>query len=282
VGVFCGAAASVASHCTIYGNKIQGSAGTHPASATAILCQQGGCMRIARNVVSGNAGGDVIGISIASSGPLVERNDVSGGCGSGLSYGVLADDTYARLENNVIRGATCATGVATTEASGVHANVASGMNEIDVDSNTIDAGGAGACAGSAATLAVRAGTTAPTGNGQRGVFRSNILGAGACNTRYGFQETDPGTSVRLFDNNDLVPTTNLYYFRNAATLTLSMVNSMGHTGNISADPMFTAATDLHLMAGSACVNAGSTVDAPKLDYDGKARDAKPDIGAFER
>jgi hypothetical protein len=30
------------------------------------------------------------------------------------------------------------------------------------------------------------------------------------------------------------------------------------------------------------VNAGTTTGAPKRDFDGKARDAKPDIGAFEQ
>jgi hypothetical protein len=287
VGVFCGAAANVASRCTIFGNKIQGSSGTHPASATAIQCQQGGCMRIARNVVVGNGGVDVIGISIASSGPLVERNDITGGCGTGLTYGVLADDTYARLENNVIRGAVCSSSTSPTTVSGVLANVSSSQNEVDMHSNTIDAGGTGACVGAAATLGVRAGTSQPTGGGLRGVLRNNILRAGGCTSmRYGLLDTDTGASLRLIESNDFDPTsapTALYRYRAANNMSLNGINSPASRKNISVDPMFVSATDLHLMAGSACVDAGTTVGAPALDYDGKARnDGRPDIGAFER
>jgi hypothetical protein len=289
VGIFCGAAANVASLCTVLGNKlVQGSSGPHPATATAILCQQGGCSRIARNTISGTAGGDVIGISIAASGPLVERNDISGGCGTGLTYGVLADDSYARLENNVIRGATCATSSSTTQVSGVYVNVASSTNEVEVHSNTIDGGGGmGTCTkGAGATLGVRSGTSGP-GGGVRGIFRNNILGAGNCSTRYDFWESDTGTSPRLVENNDFDPSSSpaaLYFSRAATPLSLSMINSSaaGRSGNISAAPMFTSATDLHLMAGSMCVDMGLTLGAPKLDYDGKTRDAKPDMGAFER
>jgi hypothetical protein len=56
----------------------------------------------------------------------------------------------------------------------------------------------------------------------------------------------------------------------------------GAAGNISADPTFVGAGDLHLQPGSPCVNAGTPAGAPKIDFDGKARDDKPDIGAFER
>ena len=55
------------------------------------------------------------------------------------------------------------------------------------------------------------------------------------------------------------------------------------SGNISVDPMFVAApSDLHLGAASLCADTGTTVGAPARDYTGKARDAKPDIGAYER
>jgi hypothetical protein len=42
------------------------------------------------------------------------------------------------------------------------------------------------------------------------------------------------------------------------------------------------AFDAHLAAGSAAINAGSRADAPATDFDDRARDSAPDIGAYER
>ncbi|HEX5100381.1 MAG TPA: choice-of-anchor Q domain-containing protein [Polyangiaceae bacterium] len=40
-------------------------------------------------------------------------------------------------------------------------------------------------------------------------------------------------------------------------------------------------SDQHLPAGSACISAGSTTDAPLVDFDGDPRDSEPDIGPDE-
>ncbi|MBI4470966.1 MAG: hypothetical protein HY650_16755 [Acidobacteria bacterium] len=42
------------------------------------------------------------------------------------------------------------------------------------------------------------------------------------------------------------------------------------------------AFDAHLMPGSPAIDAGTTAGAPRDDYDGRSRDARPDIGAYER
>jgi hypothetical protein len=57
----------------------------------------------------------------------------------------------------------------------------------------------------------------------------------------------------------------------------------GGTGNISSDPQFVNATsgDYHLKPGSPCVDTGTTVGAPATDIEGTARDATPDMGAYE-
>ena len=56
-------------------------------------------------------------------------------------------------------------------------------------------------------------------------------------------------------------------------------------GNINADPLFVdpAKGDLHLKAGSPCINAGTATKAPTTDKEGNARSigSAPDIGAFE-
>ena len=41
------------------------------------------------------------------------------------------------------------------------------------------------------------------------------------------------------------------------------------------------AFDAHLLAGSPAIDAGTTTGAPAVDFDGRPRDARPDIGAYE-
>ena len=56
------------------------------------------------------------------------------------------------------------------------------------------------------------------------------------------------------------------------------------TGDRGADPLFSSAwpsTDLHLRAGSPAVDAGDASLAPAFDLEGRPRDARPDLGAYE-
>ncbi len=59
----------------------------------------------------------------------------------------------------------------------------------------------------------------------------------------------------------------------------------GINGNLSADPLFVngATGDYHLQVGSPAINAGSSVGAPNVDFDGTLRpiNGNWDIGAFE-
>ncbi len=50
---------------------------------------------------------------------------------------------------------------------------------------------------------------------------------------------------------------------------------------VRAAAAFVGPTDFHLAATSPAIGAGSAVYAPSSDFDGTARDAAPDIGAFE-
>lgn len=45
--------------------------------------------------------------------------------------------------------------------------------------------------------------------------------------------------------------------------------------------LFAAAGDYHLKTGSPAIDAGTTTSAPIVDLEGKVRDAKPDVGAYE-
>ena len=287
-GVVCAAAGGAASRCAVIGNKqIQGATSNHPTQSIGVACD-GGCARVAGNVITGNSGGDVIGVWVNGGGPLVERNTITGGCGTRSTAGLFVDNSSGRVENNLVRGAVCANNLTTAQAAGLHVHVGAGANEVDVHSNTVDAGGSGACSGAAVVF----GATATASQALRkGIFRNNILRVGACGTtRYGFWEDSPPVKPRIFENNDLDPTgtpTALYLDGNTTPLTTeAAVNALTGTiasGNISADPMFVAApSDLHLGAASRCADTGTTAGAPARDYAAKARDAKPDIGAYER
>jgi hypothetical protein len=285
-GVFCGADGGVASRCLVTNNRlVQGSPSVHPTTSTGVACEAGGCARVSGNRLAGTNGGTAIGLSLAGSSAFVDRNEITGGCGS-KTIGVLAEDASARLENNLVRGAICGPNQATLDVAGLRVHVAAGGNELDVHSNTIDAGGMGSCSGTAASLGL-GGAAAPSG--ARGVFRNNVLRAGNCAiARYDFLEESAKIGPRLFENDDLDPTgtpTALYLTGAGKPLaTAAAVNMLaGASGNVSGDPRFVGPADYHLSSGgSACVDMGTTKGAPKADFDGKARDDKPDIGAFER
>jgi hypothetical protein len=56
-------------------------------------------------------------------------------------------------------------------------------------------------------------------------------------------------------------------------------------GDLTSDPLFMSGwqeVDLHLQAGSPALNAGYVDGAPTDDVDGHARDAEPDMGAYEQ
>ena len=144
-GVYCGADATSASRCSVMGNKlIQGTSSTHPTQSFAVACDVGACARVAGNTLLGGGGGTVVGLSLRGTGAFVDRNTITGGCGSKTTTAVLADDSASRIENNVVRGAACIGNTSTPEADGVRVHVGISGNEVDVSSNTIDAGGAGA------------------------------------------------------------------------------------------------------------------------------------------
>ncbi|MCX7015471.1 MAG: right-handed parallel beta-helix repeat-containing protein [Candidatus Sumerlaeota bacterium] len=123
-----------------------------------------------------------------------------------------------------------------------------------------------------------------------------ICGAGATvannvivNHEVNILESVAGSTPAAVRNNLLSRASSCQYWANGNTAlnTQSEINSLAYAqGNVvGPDPLFLddSAGDLHLQAGSPCIDAGSPVDSVPTDYDKNARPAgaAPDIGAFE-
>lgn len=295
-GVHCGANANmVASQCVVLGNKlIQGSQFGFPPSATGVRCDNGGCMRVANNVITGRGGVDSYGITIETTGTVVDNNLVRGGCSSNSATGILATDVFSRVQNNRVFGfsqidCSGAGGAAVKQSTGMRAIIAPGANEIDVHSNDFIGGDSmGQCVSVGVALDV--GLVKPAGG--VGIFRNNIFLSGVCaTTRLGFSELTDGADPRVFENNNFDPAgapTALYMDEAASPLVTAMaidgLVDMTVKGTLSGSSLFMAfPTDLHIQSGSVCEGAGTPVGAPAVDMDGAPRDpATPDIGADER
>ena len=276
--------------CAVLGNAmIQGSTTVRAGlTAAGVACKDQGCVRVAQNIVTGSSGNDVIGIWLQNDGATVQQNRIVGGCGLQSAAGILADDSFARIENNVVSGGLCQAPLGASPLSvGLRVYGADGPNELDVHSNSIDGGGnTGLCTSVAVEYGAGANSPPTT---SKGIYRNNILRAGACNTRIDFSEVLPACDPRLFENNDLDPTgsTVLYFNEDTTSIRVAAtVNALTDTGahnNLGVNPMFVNfPTDLHLGPGSACIGAGTPTGAPAADYDDKARSVThPTIGAFE-
>jgi hypothetical protein len=294
-GVSCEANSNgLASQCTVLRNGlIQGASSSRIGISIGVACVGGGCSRVAGNVITGNLGGDVVGVVLRGTAAAVQRNKITGGCGTRTAAGLLAEDVSSRIDDNLVSGGSCntsgSTATPTPETAGLHVHNADGPSEPDIHSNTIDgAGSASACTSMGVDWSLGSNLTL---TGPKGMVRNNIIRAGLCNTRWDFAERDHAADPRLFQNNDLDPTgTPAALYRNEGSMSINSsdevnrLNDITAAGNFSADPMFVSYPgDLHLGAGSACVNAGTTQGAPAIDFDGKPREpTKPDVGAYER
>ncbi|HTM23244.1 MAG TPA: hypothetical protein VL172_22135 [Kofleriaceae bacterium] len=288
-GVFCGTSSqtNVPSRCVVTDNPdIQSATAGVPPESTGIRCEDGGCMRIARNGISAHGAVRTNGIWLGRTGALVSDNDISGGCGTTSAFGVHAIASSARLDNNRIFAGFCENNTSVALFVGVDAVIEAGASELDVHSNHIDGRGAAAPCRSVG-IRLSPGAVAPAAGS--GKFKNNIVRAGLCSTSYAIEELTGGADPRELWNNDLAPNdspTALYRDEGTTDWTqISDVNALTDTSaqaNISADPLQVSyPTDLHLSSGSVCTDAGTPAGAPALDMDGDPRDATPDIGPDE-
>ncbi len=291
-GVHCAAnGQNVASRCIVVGNlEIRGSEAGYPPIATGVRCDDGSCLRVEDNVITGRGGVISTGLFLQRTGSYVSGNQIRGGC-SQTATGVHAEDASARVENNTVQGYTasdCTGNPPPAQTSvGMRVLVAQGIHELEVHSNTIDATGSNNnCTGRALELSIVG--MAPAGG--RGVFRNNILRAGACATRFDLVEMMTAADPRVFENNNLDSAGNptaLYRDENTTDLTMAaQVDALADmivAATLSVDSLLVnPPTDLHLQNGSPCIDAGTNAGAPLTDIDGAPRDQNPDIGADER
>jgi hypothetical protein len=242
------------------------------------------------NEISGVQGVTLVGISLATAPVFVARNHVSGGCASGSAVGIAALDSRARLENNVVLGgAPCASTTVTPTAAryvGLAAAATDVTHVIDVHGNDFDPGGmvlAGgtSCESLGIELSGRTGVRV-------GVLRGDVVLAGNCSGAYPIAEIDANSDPIALEHCDLFPRTGSPVYRDEGTTdiaTAALVNALGDTlitMNIDTPPGFMSyPADLHLAAGSMCIDQDTSVGAPIDDFDGRMRTPPADIGAFE-
>ncbi len=288
-GIFCGADASgISSRCAILGNaQVEGSAFGFPRSSAAVRCVDGACTRVERNFLDGVQGVASYGLILDGSGAFVDANLIRGGCGNSGSTGVLADDAFARLQNNAIFGGEdCNVApVLNPRFYGLDIKLRAGGNELDVHSNVIDPiGRSTLCESVAVNLEA-------SGGGGKTILRNNVLMAGRCQgaavaVREGDQSADPRiVEHNLFDT-DLYSPSALYLDEGTAALMsaaeIDALTDMTSGGNLEGDPDFVNhPQDLHLRSRSICIDAGTATGAPATDFEGDPRDAMPDIGRDE-
>jgi hypothetical protein len=252
-------------------------------TATGIRCEDNACLLVQGNaLVDAGRAQRTYGLWLDGSVARVQGNLIQGGCGSVSSTGILAADSGSRIDNNVIFGAAC-TG-AVVQPTGVSVLIGSSRKAVDVHSNTIDtAYGKGPCTGATLTFAARPGTA----GGVAGAVRNNILSHHVCSGTL-VQEQDSRSHARAIESNLFDRALDLPVFLADGKNLLSLSELNKNTvvairrGNILGDPKFVSwPADLHLGNGSSAIDKGSNLGAPAIDRDGKKRDDKPDIGAYE-
>jgi hypothetical protein len=287
-GVFCGPNASgTPSRCAIVNNMtIEGSDLSFPPSAFGVHCAGGGCLKISGNYISGLRGADVRGLVLDGSGPLVDNNEIRGGCPTVSAAGVYAIDSSARLQNNRITADGSCASVTTQPLYALRVSSSTTNSELDVHSNILDgAGKAAACASYGLFLDIAA---APPPSGT-GIYRNNIMRGGLCSTHNIVRENHASADPRIFESNDLDPAgllLPLYVDEGATSLTtaasVNALTDMLVSGVISTDPQFVNyPLDAHLTAVSPCIGAGTAIDPPATDMDGHPRTPPVDIGPDE-
>jgi hypothetical protein len=290
IGIECGADGSgVSSRCVIERNPlVHASIAGFPTTATGVRCEQDGCARIVQNEISGTQGATIVGLYLETAMAYVARNRISGGCGTVSATGIVAANSRARLENNLVfGGGPCSASMlpAGPRFVGLAASATDATYAIDVHGNDFDpvqaiAPGV-ACASRGIELTGHPGVDVA-------LLAGNIVLAGRCSAAYPIFEVDANSDPIALTYNDLVAASGGAVYRDEGTTDVAsaaLVDALGDTvlvGDLDGAPSFALyPADLHLGGGSICIDADLAPAAPVVDFDGRARTAPADIGAYE-
>jgi hypothetical protein len=320
VGVRIPKAPSTSATAELVGNQVI--AGASGNITIGVGIQKGGRAFVSRNQVQGGVGkwSRAVAIGFGSSNVALVRNQIAAGpCTSqGTTFAVYLDDTVsptldgnrintkaellggtsgcsqfawsggidssspgAVLTNNVVFGVPGvyqSAGILLRDGSGTDS--AATKSPI-VNANTVGGGGAGGTVSSAIVW------MAESASWKGGKVRNNILLAGDAMYRYSaYVDSDVGLTVtpEAFENNDLWgPNSTPLYVAGMPYATVEKVNTTlaGAKNNIAVDPKLDA--NFHLTS-DACVDKGTTTEAPKKDFEGDDRPQGKgiDIGADEK
>jgi hypothetical protein len=314
--VNCATAGDVASRCVITNNgEISGSYDSQQVDPLQALgpgigveCD-GGCARIDHNRIIGFQDGsaycgaphctrNATGLVLDGGAAWVSSNRILGSSEAfALGVGVAARAPAARIDNNVIYGVygtPLNRGLSTFLGFNQPSSGTGFSGNGDVNSNLI-VGAVGSPVIEPIELCDSNGVVLSSG----GTFRNNVISGGTCGTS--IFRADASVAPDAFENNAVFngTVTNSQLDYSATGVLLANGNASGVTdgtfvfsaADIDALPNFNAhgtidaqcaeTSDGHLVAGSACIDAGTATGAPPLDIDGQPRDARPDIGPDE-
>ena len=181
---------------------------------------------------------------------LIEDNTISGVNGPAMDLG---DDSNTQIINNVVRADTIAPAGIYMSVGNTTASPPSRVSVVTIENDTLVNDQPGSLLGLVPDQ--------PDASGNHVTVRNSIFYAPS-----GYPIDRGGSPPDVLTN--------------------SLISDpiwAGTNGNITGDPKFVNGPqgDYHLTAASPAINAGSTVGAPSLDFDGARRGAQPDIGAFE-
>ena len=260
-------------------------------SLATLRCENGGCATIAANAIAATTSNvkQIATLSLANGGGLVDGNVIQGGCATDYAAAVLLSNASARLQNNLVIGATCG---GSGTFYGVRA-ILGAAGEPDLNSNDIaPVGGQGDCSSIGVSIERAAGDAVAAT-----ILRNNIISTGVCRKRFAVRELS-NAMARIIENNDLYPSatqtisdTMVLYRRGSTDLVIDaatevQINSLiaGAVNNLASDPSYTASlVDLRLTSSSRCIDHGTSAGAPTTDFAGTLRPqgAGFDIGALE-
>ena len=235
---------------------------------------------ISNNTITENSGQ---GIYCSSSSPTISNNTITGNSGQGIychnSSPTITDNSITGNSHGILCGSSSPTISNNTIAGNLYTGIYCGSSSPTISNNTITGNSSYGiyCYSSSPTVT----SNTIMGNRDDGIYCTNSSSSTVSNTilwNKGSREI---------------------YVSGDSSLTITYSDIQGGwegEGNIDADPMFVDAAneDYHLQAGSPCIDASTSDNAPDKDKDGNSRYDDPntpntgggsmkyyDMGAYE-